>query len=136
MKAQMSDGSEHHENGAEVFRNGVIPKRARAKVKFDSGHVAVQLNKEARINVASTQNIAVLAWHAAGMIFAHPLQVVWIVSASFKLAGVPRPKTFALSAEHLIASFGFVNRNFAVWARFSVSLKEGDGSERVRIANM
>jgi hypothetical protein len=44
-----------------------------------------------RVNFASTQDFAGFSGHAGGMIFAHPLQVVRIVSASFKLAGVPRP---------------------------------------------
>jgi hypothetical protein len=99
-------------------------------------HILMELNKEARINFASTQHVSGITWHATGMIFAHPLQVVWIVSASFKLASVPRPKAFALSAEHLIASFRFVNRNFAVGAWFGVSLEKGYRSDGVRIANM
>jgi hypothetical protein len=70
------------------------------------------------------------------MIFPHPLQVVRIVSASFKLAGIPRPKAFALSAEHLITSLGFVNRNFAIRARFGVGLEKSDRSKSVGIANM
>jgi hypothetical protein len=70
------------------------------------------------------------------MIFPHPLQVVRIVSASFKLAGIPRPKTFALSAEHLITSLCFVNGNFAIRARFSVGLEKSDRSKSVGIAKM
>jgi hypothetical protein len=70
------------------------------------------------------------------MIFTHPLQIVRIVSASFKLASVPRPKTFALSAEHLITALGLMNGNLAIWAGFCVSLKKGDGSDRIRIAHM
>lgn len=136
LKAQMSDGNEHHENSAEVFRNVVIPKRARAKVKFESVHIALQKNKKACINFATTQNIVRIAWHTAGMIFAHPLQVVWIVSASFKLASVPGPKAFALRAEHLITTLRLVNGNFAVWAWFSVVFEKGDGSDGVLIANM
>ena len=70
------------------------------------------------------------------MIFAHPLQVVRVVTASFKLAGVPRPKAFALRAEHLIASIGFVNGNLAIGAWFSRGFEKRDRSDGVRIANM
>ena len=94
------------------------------------------MNKEARINFATTQNIPRFAWHAAGMIFTHPLQIVRIVTASFKLASVPRPKARALSAEHLITAFGFMNRNLAVGAWFGVSLKKCNRSDRVRVADM
>jgi len=96
----------------------------------------MKLNEESGINFASTQDLAGFTWHAPGMIFAHPLQVVRIVSASFKLASVPRPEAFALRAEHLIAALGFVNRNLAIGARFGVVFEKGDGSDRVRIANM
>ena len=61
---------------------------------------------------------------------------MWIVSAGFKFASVPRPKPFALSAEHLVTAFGFVDRNFAIWAWFSVVLEEKHGSDSVGIANM
>ena len=67
---------------------------------------------------------------------AHPLQVVRIVSASFKLAGVPGPKSFALRAEHLITAFCFVNENFAIRARFSIIFEKCNGSDSVGIANM
>ena len=82
----------------------------------------MKLNNESRVNFASTQDFAGFSGHAAGMVFAHPLQVVRIVSASFKLSRVPRPKAFAKSAEHLVAPFSFVNKNFAIRARFSVGL--------------
>ena len=98
--------------------------------------MGMHLNKEPCINFPSTQYIARFAWHAPSMIFTHPLQIVWIVSASFKFASVPRPKPFALSAEHLVTPFGFVNRNFAIWAWFCVVLKEKDGSDSVGIADM
>ena len=96
----------------------------------------MKLKKELRVNFATTQYFAGFPWHAAGMVLPHPLQVVRIVSASFKLAGVPRPKAFAKSAEHLVAAFGFVNKNFAIRARFSVGLKKCDRSDSVRIADM
>ena len=70
------------------------------------------------------------------MIFAHPLQVVRVVTASFKLAGVPIPKACALRAEHLIASIGFVNGNLAIGAWFSRGFEKRDRSDGVRIANM
>lgn len=70
------------------------------------------------------------------LIFSHPLQIVWIVTASFKPTGIPRPKALALSAKHLITSFGFMYRNFAIGARFGGSLEKSDGSECVRVANM
>jgi hypothetical protein len=95
----------------------------------------IQLSNKRGVNFASTQNIPRFPRHATG-IFTHPLQIVWIVSASFKLASVPRPKAFALSAEHLIAAFGFVNRDLAVGAWFGVNLEKGNRSDRVRIANM
>ena len=96
----------------------------------------MELNKEARINFASTQYVPGFTRHSAGMMFTHPLQVVRIVSVSFKLASVPRPKALALSAEHLITSFGFMNRNLAVGAWFGVSLKKCNRSDRVRVADM
>ena len=70
------------------------------------------------------------------MIFAHPLQIVRIVSACFKSASVPRPKALTLGAEHLITSFSFVNQNLAIWAWFGIIFEKGDGCDRVRIANM
>lgn len=94
------------------------------------------MNKEARINFATTQYIRGITRHATGMIFAHPLQVVRIVTASFKLASVPRPKTLALSAEHLITTLGFVNWDLAIGTGFGVGLEKRDRSDSVRIANM
>lgn len=89
-----------------------------------------------RVNFATAQNIGRVARHATGMIIAHPLQEVRVVSASFKTAGVPGPKAFALSAEHLVAALGLVNGNLAIWAGFSVVLQESDGSDRVGVANV
>ena len=94
------------------------------------------MNKEARINFATTQHISGITRHATGMSFAHPLQVVRIVTASFKLARVPRPKTLALSAEHLITSLGFVNGDLAIGTVFCVGLEKSDRSNGVGIANM
>jgi hypothetical protein len=70
------------------------------------------------------------------MIFPHPLQVVRVVTASFKLAGVPRPKAVALRAEHLIAAVGFVNGNLAIRAWFGRRFEKRDRSDGVGIANM
>jgi hypothetical protein len=70
------------------------------------------------------------------MVFAHPLQIVRIVSASFKFASIPRPKTFALGAEHLIASLRFVNKHLAIGARFGIGFEKGNRSDGVRVADM
>ena len=96
----------------------------------------MQCRKEAWINFASTQNVVRIARHAVGMIFPHPLQVVRVVSASFKLAGVPRPKAVALCAEHLIAAVGFVNGNLAIWAWFCRRFEKRDRSDGVGIAHV
>ena len=91
MKSQMRDGREHREYGAEVFDDGVIPMFASHDGEVQFRHVEMKINEEASINFASTQYVTGFAWHPAGMIFAHPLQIVRIVSASFKLASVPGP---------------------------------------------
>lgn len=89
-----------------------------------------------RINFATAQDIAGIARHAVRVIFAHPLEEVRVVTASFKLAGVPRPKAFALGAEHLIAAFCFVNGNLAIWARFGRGFEKRDRSDGVGIAKV
>ena len=96
----------------------------------------MQCRKEAWINFASTQNVVRIARHAVGMIFPHPLQVVRVVTASFKLAGVPRPKAVALRAEHLIAAVGFVNGNLAIGAWFCRRFEKRDRSDGVGIAHV
>lgn len=96
----------------------------------------MKLKKEVRVNFASTQDFAGFSGHATSMVFTHPLQVVRIVSASFKSSSVPRPKSFALCAEHLITSVGLVDENLAIRARFSVGLQKSDGSDSVRVAHM
>ena len=96
----------------------------------------MERRKEVRINFATAQHIAGIARHAVWVIFAHPLEEVRVVTASFKLAGVPRPKAFTLCAEHLIAAFCFVNGNLAIWARFGRGFEKRDRSEGVRVANM
>jgi len=70
------------------------------------------------------------------MVVAHPLQVVRIVTASFKLAGVPGPKALALGAEHLVAALRLVNGNLAIRAWFSVVLQHGDRGDGVWVANV
>ena len=89
-----------------------------------------------RINFATALYVIRIARHAAGMIFADPLQVVRVVTASFKLAGVPRPKTFALRAEHLIAPFGFVYKNLATGAWLRGCFEKRNRSDSIRIANV
>lgn len=135
MKAQMGHGRDDGNDAINVV------------AKFDAKFVMInhviqnisasvlQLCKEERINFASTQNIARFARHAAAII-AHPLQVVWIMSASFKASSVPRPKAFALRAEHLVTSVSLVNENLAIRARFCVVLQKSDRSEGIRIAHM
>lgn len=136
MNAQMRNRIEHDRDCAEILCDVIIPCFASHEGVLKSGNLRMKLNKEARINFPSTQDISGIARHTAGMIFPHPLQVVRIVSASFKFAGIPRPKAFALSAEHLITSLGFVNGNFAIRARFGVVLEKSDRSKSVGIANM
>jgi hypothetical protein len=59
-----------------------------------------------------------------------------IVSMSLKLASIPRPKTLALSAKHLVASLSLMNKHLAIRTWFGVLLQHGNRSNRVRIANM
>jgi hypothetical protein len=96
----------------------------------------MQLCKETMINFAPAQNIAGFPRHAAGMIFAHPHQIMRIVSASFKAPGVPRPKALALRAKHLITPLRFMHKNLAIGARFRISLENSDRRDGIRIANM
>ena len=70
------------------------------------------------------------------MIIAHPLQIMRIVSASFKSSGIPGPKALALGAEHLVAALSLVNENLAIRAGFSVVLQKSDRSDGVWIANV
>lgn len=128
MKAQMRNGCEHVVNRSQMRLNGVVGGNS-------SANVVVKFGKEVVINFATAKNIAWFAWHAAA-ILAHPLQVVRVVSASFKSPCIPRPKALALGAEHLITSVGFVNRNLAIRAWLGVVLQSGDGSDSVRIAYM
>ncbi len=96
----------------------------------------MKLGKEMRINFASAKNIVRITRHAVVLIFAHPLEVVWIVSASFKSSSVPRPKSLALGAEHLVTSVSLVNKNLAIRARFGVGLQKSYGRDGIRIAHM
>jgi hypothetical protein len=100
------------------------------------GKDAIQLCEEVRVNFATAQNIARVARHTAGMIFTHPLQIVWIVTASFKATSVPRPKALALSAEHLVTALGLVDENLAIGTRLCVGLEKSDRSNGVGVANM
>jgi hypothetical protein len=128
VKAQMGKRSD------EIVDIGQL-REAIAISSQSSANVGVQARKEVRINLATAQNIAGFTGHAGG-IFAHPLQIMWIVSANLKASGVPRPKTLALSAKHLITALGFVNENLAIGAGLGVGLEKGDGSDSVGIANM
>jgi len=96
----------------------------------------MKLVKEMRINFASAKNIVRIARDAVVLIFAHPVEVVWIVSASFKASSVPRPKSLALCTKHLITSVSLVNENLAIRARFGVGLQKSDGRDGIRIAHM
>lgn len=94
----------------------------------------MNVSNEGMVNFASTQNIVGFARHAA--IATHPLQIMRIVSMSLEFASIPRPKTLALSAKHLVAPLGLVNKNLAIGTRFGVLLQQGNRSDSVRIANM
>ena len=96
----------------------------------------VQLTKELRVNFATALNVVRVPRHTAGLIIAHPLQVVRVVTASFKATGVPGPEALALCAEHLVAAFGLVNGNLAIWAWFSVVLQKSDRGNGVGVANV
>ena len=96
----------------------------------------VQLSKEVVVNFATALNVVGVTRHAAGLIIAHPLQEVWVVSASFKASGVPGPEAFALGAEHLVAALGLVNGNLAIGAGFSVVLQKSYGSDGVGVAKV
>ena len=130
MKAQMRNGCENVVNRSQMRLNGVVGGNS-------SANVVVKFGKEVVINFATAKNIAGFTRHAAAAaILAHPLQVVRVVSASFKASCIPRPKALALGAEHLITSVGFVNGNLAIRAWLGVVLQSGDGSDSVRIAHM
>ena len=96
----------------------------------------VQLPKCVVINFATALNVVGVTRHAAGLIFAHPLQEVWVVTASFKTSGVPGPEAFALCAEHLVTAFGLVDGNLAIGAGFGVVLQESDRCDGVGVANV
>ena len=84
MKAQMKDGTEEIVSVCVCDRLNVI-----GVLNIDSVHASVQLCEEMRVNFATALNVVRVARHAAGMVVAHPLQEVRVVTASFKLAGVP-----------------------------------------------
>lgn len=129
MKSQMRNGCENVVNRSQIRLNGVVGGNS-------SANVVVKFGKEVVINFATAKNIAGFTRYAAAAILAHPLQVVRVVSASFKASGVPRPKALALRAEHLITSVGFVNGNLAIGAWLGVVLQSGDGSDGIGIAHM
>lgn len=116
MKTQMRNGfNEIHDTSQCCFL--VI-----GKMVSDIRYCTIKVAQEQMINFASTQNIARFARHAA--IATHPLQIMWIVSMSLKLASIPRPKTLALGAKHLVATLSLVNKNLAIGARFCVLLQQ------------
>ena len=95
----------------------------------------MQARKEVVINLSSAKDIGGIAGHAAP-IFAHPLQIMRIVSANLKLPGIPRPEPLALRAKHLVAPLGLVNKHLAIRTMFCIPLQQSDRRERVGIANM
>lgn len=96
----------------------------------------IQLGEEVVINFATAENVIGVARHTAGMIVAHPLQVVRVVTASFKSSGIPGPKALALGAKHLVTTLGLVNGNLAIGAGFCVVLQESDRGDGVGVANV
>ena len=125
MKAQMRNAGYNGNNRINISADFRIQ---------NSSATLIQLGKELVINFATANNIGGIARHAAGL--AHPLQIVRIVSASFKSSGVPRPKALALCAEHLVTSVGLVYENLAIGAWFSIGLQKSDGSDGIRVAHM
>ena len=95
----------------------------------------LHLGKELRINFAPAKNVGGIARHDTAIV-AHPLQVVWIVTAGFKSPGVPRPKALALRAEHLVTSVGLVNENLAIGTGFCVGFQKSDRCDSVGVAHM
>ena len=128
MKAQMRDGRDERRDVVQDVETGMIGTRS-------SRNVEMQLPNKSVINFATTQHIIWIARHAAA-IFAHPLQIMRIVSANLKSPGIPRPKALALGAKHLVAALSLVNKNLAIGAWFSVLLQERNRRKRVGIANM
>ena len=129
METQMRNGRDDGNDRINLFANVMI-KNGSASL--------IQLGKEVMINFATAKNIVGIARHAATIssVFAHPLQIVGVVSASFKSSGVPRPKALALGAEHLVTPIGLVNENLAIGAWFSIGLQKSDGSDGIRVAHM
>lgn len=125
METQMRNGRDDGNDRINLFANVMI-KNGSASL--------IQLGNEVMINFATAKHIVGIARHAAGL--AHPLQIVGVVSASFKSSGVPRPKALALGAEHLVTSVGLVHENLAIGAWFSIGLQKSDGSDGVRVAHM
>lgn len=125
METQMRNGRDDGNDRINLFANVMI-KNGSASL--------IQLGKEVMINFATAKHIVGIARHAAGL--AHPLQIVGVVSASFKSSGVPRPKALALGAEHLVTPIGLVHENLAIGAWFSIGLQKSDGSDGIRVAHM
>ena len=129
METQMRNGRDDGNDRINLFANFMI----------NNGSASlIQLGNEVMINFATAKHIVGIARHASSIssVFAHPLEIVGVVSASFKSSGVPRPKALALCAEHLVTAIGLVNENLAIWAWFSIGLQKSDGSDGIRVAHM
>ena len=129
METQMRNGRDDGNDRINLFANFMI-KNGSASL--------IQLGKEVMINFATAKHIVGIARHASSIssVFAHPLQIVGVVSASFKSSGVPRPKALALGAEHLVTSVGLVHENLAIGAGFCVGLQKSNRSDGIRVAHM
>lgn len=129
METQMRNGRDDGNDRINLFANFMI----------NNGSASlIQLGNEVMINFATAKHIVGIARHASSIssVFAHPLEIVGVVSASFKSSGVPRPKALALCAEHLVTAIGLVNENLAIWAWFGIGLQKSDGSDGIRVAHM
>jgi hypothetical protein len=133
----MRDGADEIVDSVALVREGVMLVGCMKKCVLQGvRNEVVQLSKEVVVNFATALNVVGVTRHAAGLIIAHPLQEVWVVSASFKASGVPGPEAFAPGAEHLVAALGFVDGNLAIGAGFSVVLQKSYGSDGVGVAKV
>lgn len=126
MKAQMRNGSDDGIHAVDL-------KSYRRWLNLLT--CGLELCEEVMVNFAPTHHIVGVAWHTAA-IFAHPLQIMRIVSANLKPPSIPRPQALALRAKHLVAALRLVDENLAIWARLSVLLQQSHRSKGVGIANM
>ena len=101
----------------------------------------VKLGRKSPVDFATTLNVSRVTRHSSTSgttAFAHPLQVVRIVSSFFNASRFPGPQILARRAEHLVTSFRLVNVDSTSGTRagFRVRFHELDGFNRVWIANM